>query len=223
MGYAFRVSRSDSDVERTVLNLEHQILRTDVSGMPLEWINYQEAVRLYYLEQVAYTCGRLLYRIRGGINAKTGRRSVLELNSIIATDGSRHASLHGNPDYVPPLNNKALFRRDDHICMYCGDRFPEGMLSRDHVRPVSRGGQDIWSNVVSACKHCNNFKGNRQPEECGMQLLAVPFVPTHAEYIYLQGRRILADQMEFLRAHFPRRSPLRERLRGVVSGQMALI
>ena len=45
-----------------------------------------------------------------------------------------------------------------------------------------------------------------------MELLAVPFVPTHAEYIYLQGRGVLADQMEFLRAHFPRSSPLHERL-----------
>jgi len=43
-------------------------------------------------------------------------------------------------------------------------------------------------------------------------LLAVPFVPTHAEYIYLSGRRILADQMEFLLAHFPRNSPLHERV-----------
>ena len=210
-------------MESIVPSLEHQILRTDVSGMPLEWIDYQEAVRLYYLEQVAYTCGRLLYRIRGGINAVTGRRSVLELNSIIATEGAIQASLRANPDYVPPLSNKALFRRDDHLCMYCGGRFPEGMLSRDHVRPISRGGLDVWSNVVSACKRCNNYKGNREPEECGMQLLAVPFVPTHAEYVYLQGRRILADQMEFLRAHFPRRSPLRARLRNVVSGQMTLL
>ena len=44
-----------------------------------------------------------------------------------------------------------------------------------------------------------------------MELLAVPFVPTHAEYIYLSGRRILADQMEFLLAHFPRNSRLYER------------
>ncbi|HCF74491.1 MAG TPA: HNH endonuclease, partial [Gammaproteobacteria bacterium] len=41
---------------------------------------------------------------------------------------------------------------------------------------------------------------------------AVPFVPTHAEYIYLSGRRILADQMEFLLAHFPRNSPLHRRI-----------
>ena len=50
------------------------------------------------------------------------------------------------------------------------------------------------------------------PEQAAMQLLAVPFTPTHAEYIYLQGRRVLADQMEFLRAHFPRTSPLHARL-----------
>lgn len=202
-----------------VLTLDHQILRTDVSGMPLEWIGYQEAVRLHYLGQVVYTCGRLLYRIRGGFNARTGARSVVELNSIIATDGSYQASLKGRPDYTPPLNNKALFRRDDHICLYCGGRFPEGKLSRDHVTPVSRGGLDIWNNVVSACKPCNNLKGSLRPEEAGLQLLAVPFVPTHAEYVYLQGRRILVDQMEFLRAHFPRRSPLRERL----AAQLTLI
>jgi hypothetical protein len=52
-----------------------------------------------------------------------------------------------------------------------------------------------------------------------MQLLAIPFVPTHAEYVYLQGRRILADQMEFLLAHFPRNSRLRMR---VESGQELL-
>ena len=42
--------------------------------------------------------------------------------------------------------------------------------------------------------------------------LAIPFTPNHAEYVYLQGRRVLADQMDFLRAHFPRSSPLHQRL-----------
>ncbi len=190
---------------------EHRILRTDVSGMPLEWIGYEEAVRYYYLEQVAYACGSTLYRVRGGFNSATGRRSVIELNSIIATEGTRQASLKGHADYTPPLNNPTLFRRDAHLCLYCGKRFRSAELSRDHVTPVSRGGADTWNNVVSACKRCNNHKGDRTPERAGMQLLAVPFTPTHAEYVYLQGRRILADQMEFLKSHFPRRSPLRAR------------
>ena len=50
----------------------------------------------------------------------------------------------------------------------------------------------------------------------GMELLAVPFTPTHAEYIYLQGKRVLADQMKFLLAHFPRSSPLHERVTRLV-------
>lgn len=37
-----------------------QVLRTDASGMPLEWIGYQDAAKLYYLDQVAYACGRVL-------------------------------------------------------------------------------------------------------------------------------------------------------------------
>ncbi len=194
--------------------LSLQVLRTDASGLPLEWIGYQEAVRLYCLDQVAYTCGTLLYRIRGGINARSGRRSVIEVNSIIATYSHGPQSKNHRPDYTPPLSNRTLFRRDNYLCLYCGERFLHRDLSRDHVTPLSLGGLDRWNNVVTACKRCNNHKAGRTPEQAGMELLAIPFTPTHAEYIYLQGRKILSDQMEFLRAHFPRRSPLHERLRG---------
>lgn len=193
-------------------DLSQQVLRTDAAGMPLEWIDYQDAVRLYHLAQVAYSCGTVLYRIRGGCNAITGRRSVIEVNSIIATYGHNHALAVARESYVPPLNNPALFKRDAHLCMYCGERFHSVDLSREHVRPLSRGGADAWNNVVAACRRCNNHKAGRTPEEAAMELLAVPFTPTHAEYIYLQGRRVLADQMEFLRAHFPRSSPLHKRL-----------
>lgn len=188
-----------------------QVLRTDASGMPLEWIGYQEAAKLYHLGQVAYACGSTLFSLRGGFNARTGQRSQLEINSIIATtshDGSR--KLHEN--YHPPLSNPALFRRDDHHCLYCGQRFHSAFLSRDHITPLSQRGLDAWNNVVTACKRCNNHKAGRTPEQAGVQLLAIPFVPTHAEYVYLQGRRVLTDQMEFLKAHFPRKSPLHQRL-----------
>jgi 5-methylcytosine-specific restriction endonuclease McrA len=197
----------------TSLEFNQQVLRTDVSGMPLEWVGYQDAVRLYHLEQVAYSCGSLLYRIRGGINAKTGRRSVIEVNSIISTHGRNHALIKHRDCYVPPLNNPALFKRDSRLCLYCGETFRVRDLSRDHVTPIIQGGADTWNNVVTACRRCNNHKAGRTPEQAGMQLLAVPFVPTHAEYIYLQGRQVLADQMEFLLAHFPRTSPLHARLK----------
>ncbi|QIK38333.1 HNH endonuclease [Caldichromatium japonicum] len=197
--------------------LTQQILRATQSGMPVEWIDYREAARLYVLGQVAYACGDPLFVLRGGINASTRRQSQLQIHSIIATCGSHHnLEQQLRPDYSPPLSNRALFKRDDHICLYCGQRFPARLLSRDHVRPLSKGGQDVWTNVVTACVRCNNHKAGRTPEDAGMELLAVPFTPTHAEYIYLMGRHILADQMVFLRAHFPRSSPLHQRLKKLV-------
>lgn len=193
-------------------SLDHQVLRTDIAGMPLEWINYRDAVRLYYLEQVEYTCGALLYRVHGGFNSVAKRQSVIDVNSIIATRGDRYASIKANRKYTPPLSNEALFARDGHLCMYCGGKFRARDLSRDHVTPMSQGGTDDWKNVVTACKRCNNHKAGSTPEQANMKLLAVPFVPTHAEYVYLRGRRVLADQMKFLLAHFPRTSPLHERI-----------
>ena len=190
-------------------SLNQQILRTDVSGMPLDWVTYQDAVRLYFNDQIAYTCGSNIMTIRGGINAITNLRSKVDVNSIIATYGNNKIL---SEQYAPPLNNTTLFRRDDHLCLYCGNKFKTEDLSRDHVTPLFQGGRDLWVNVVSACKRCNNAKAGRTPKQANMKLLAIPFVPTHAEYIFLQGKVILFDQMEFLKQHFPRSSPLRNRL-----------
>ncbi|MDH3925500.1 MAG: HNH endonuclease [Xanthomonadales bacterium] len=198
--------------QRMDRDLQQQVLRTDVAGMPLEWIGYQDAVRLISLGQVSYSLGRIVYRIHGGINSLTGTQSIVDVNAIIASYG-RHPHTHlFSESYTPPLSNKALFRRDQSLCLYCGDQFPNALLSRDHVNPLSQGGQDTWVNVVTACKRCNNHKAGRTPEQAGMELLAIPFTPTHAEYVYLQGRQILTDQMDFLLAHFPRNSRLRKRV-----------
>ena len=180
------------------------ILKTDISGMPLEWLHYTAAVKLYCTGQIAYSCGLPLQTIRGGFNAITGKRSQVHLNSIIATHGSQQ-QLHNG--CVPSLNNPTLFRRDDQLCLYCGEKFHHKALSRDHITPIVQGGEDSWTNVVTACRHCNSRKGGRTPE------LAIPFQPNYAEYVYLLGRNILVDQMELLSAHFPRNSPLHRRFK----------
>jgi 5-methylcytosine-specific restriction endonuclease McrA len=194
--------------------LTQEVLRTDVAGMPLEWIDYRDAVTLYHAEQVAYACGSPIYQVRGGYNAKSGARSVIEVSSIIATRGDTRTLERNRDRYTPPLNNQTLFKRDANVCLYCAQRFRTSDLTRDHITPLSRGGRDAWTNVVTACRRCNNHKGGRLLEEVGMQLIAVPFTPTYAEYIYLKGRRVLADQMEYLLTHFPRSSPLHARVRG---------
>ncbi|MFT4562310.1 MAG: 5-methylcytosine-specific restriction endonuclease McrA, partial [Gammaproteobacteria bacterium] len=93
-------------------------------------------------------------------------------------------------------------------CMYCGSRSGERQLTRDHVIPLSKGGRDMWSNVVSACRSCNTRKGCRTPERAFMPLLAVPYVPNWAEFLALSNRKILSDQMDFLRTQFNRKNRL---------------
>lgn len=203
--------------------VNQEVLRTDLSGMPLEWINYRDAARLYYTEQVAYTCGSSIYKIRGGYSALTGERSVIEVNSIIATLGDARTVERKRDRYTPPLNNRTLFRRDANLCLYCAMQFRSPELTRDHITPLRFGGLDVWTNVVTACRRCNNHKGGQTAEQAGMQLVAVPFTPSYAEYIYLKGRRVLADQMEYLLTHFPRTSPLHARLHGRLTEKFAAI
>jgi 5-methylcytosine-specific restriction endonuclease McrA len=136
--------------------------------------------------------------MRGGIN-RSGKQSVLRLPSIVACDGKVHEH-----KFNPPLENKFLFRRDQNICLYCGGQFSQNDLSRDHVQPLSREGIDVWTNVVTSCRRCNNRKADRSPEQANMELLAIPFVPNQYEFLYLSNHNVLADQMEFLSARFSR-------------------
>lgn len=180
--------------------MTHLILRLDIAGSPVTWIPWQDAVCLYSRDMIAWTTGESIFTFRGGTCRRTGKRSTVDVNSIIAVKRSMpHKYIRRT---IPPLTNRELFLRDAHMCMYCGSEFGEIMLTRDHVVPMSRGGRDRWSNVVTACRHCNTRKGNRTPEEAHMPLLAVPYVPNWAEYLALSNRRILADQMEFLKSQF---------------------
>lgn len=70
-----------------------------------------------------------------------------------------------------------VLTRDRRRCAYCGA--PARTI--DHLLPQSRGGGWTWLNTVAACHGCNGRKGNRTPEEAGMRLLVVPYVPTRAQ------------------------------------------
>ena len=81
---------------------------------------------------------------------------------------------------------RAVHERDHWTCAYCGrsvSRTParEALLATvDHIQPVSRGGPSSWTNLVSACKECNNRKADRTPEEAGMPLRVAPFDPSRS-------------------------------------------
>ena len=173
-----------------------RILRLNKAGLPVSWVSQEMAVTLTVKRQVIWSLGEKNILMRGGYNVH-GERSKLSLPPIIACHGetARHV-------LTPSLSNRTLFRRDDHFCMYCGNQFPDSLLTRDHVIPVSLGGANTWHNVVAACQRCNNHKGGRTPEQAQMELLAVPFTPNIYEFMYLSNRQIIGDQMDYLRARF---------------------
>ena len=172
------------------------ILRLDIAGQPRGWITAHEAVSAYAKGDVIYGIGEPLPPFFGGTQRLSGLRSRIDLQPIVAIQGRivQH--------FAPPLCNRTLFRRDDHRCLYCGQQHTRGELTRDHVRPTSRGGLDRWENVVAACRRCNWQKDDKTPEEASMPLLAVPFRPNPYEWHFLAKDRILADQMEYLSRQF---------------------
>lgn len=175
-----------------------KILRLNKAGTPVSWLTREQTATLLVKEQVIWSLGDTVFEMHGGYN-RHGEQSILLLPSIVACHGKVYKD-----SFDPPLENKFLFRRDKNICLYCGGQFLVSDLSRDHVHPLSKGGRDIWTNVVTSCRRCNNRKGDRLPQHANMELLAIPFVPNQYEFLYLSNHNVLADQMEFLSARFSR-------------------
>jgi 5-methylcytosine-specific restriction endonuclease McrA len=181
------------------------VLQLDVSGRPQAWIAPRDAAVLYASDAVAWTLGDTFQVLRGGIQRISGLQSRIELHPIIAVRGAIPSRAWRQ---APALNNSKLFNRDRQVCAYCAGRFHFDELTREHITPVSRGGIDSWMNCITACRGCNGRKGNRLPEEARMSLHYLPYVPNLHEDMILRGRRILADQMDFLLASVPRSSRL---------------
>ena len=181
-----------------------RLLGLDAHGRALDWMSWQDATCLYARGAVAWTLGDPCLQIHGGINRASHEQSIVRLHPIIASRGHSRSRVM---DPTPTLTNQALFARDQSLCLYCGREFSRSALTRDHVQPVSKGGRDIWENVVSACIHCNSRKGNRTPQQASMPLLAVPYRPSWIEHLIMSNRNILADQMAFLKAQLPKKRP----------------
>ena len=181
------------------------MLQLDVSGRPQAWISPREAAVLYACDEIAWTLGDTFQVLRGGIQRTTGLQSRIEVHPIIAVRGSVPSRAWRRRRRCPtPSCSRATARSAPTAAAAsrCDD------LTREHIVPVSRGGPDTWMNCITACRACNGRKGNRMPEEARMTLLYLPYVPSLHEDMILRGRRIVADQMEFLLASVPRSSRL---------------
>jgi 5-methylcytosine-specific restriction endonuclease McrA len=103
------------------------------------------------------------------------------------------------------VTNTFLFARDGYRCQYCNKHRSElrgrEFLTRDHIVPLSLGGDNGWENVVTACSACNNRKGSHLPEQVGMHPLHMPVEPNYVELVWAV-RRITPVQAKWIRMFY---------------------
>ncbi len=105
------------------------------------------------------------------------------------------------------VTNTFLFARDRYTCQYCGrHRRVLGhreFLTRDHLLPICRGGDNSWGNVTTACTRCNHKKANRTPAEARMKLKSSPHEPNHVELVWAV-RRVTPVQVKYISTFYGR-------------------
>jgi 5-methylcytosine-specific restriction endonuclease McrA len=97
----------------------------------------------------------------------------IRLNYLVKSRDTRGAAL---------LTQQNMFARDKYCCQYCGRHKTKlksnEFLTRDHVHPQSKGGLDVWTNIVTACNTCNNKKADFFLKDTNLKLIKQPTVPT---------------------------------------------
>lgn len=82
-----------------------------------------------------------------------------------------------------------VFKRDKFTCQYCGAKAPDVMLECDHIHPRAKGGGRELTNLVTACRACNNGKRDKTLSDDSV------VTKQHAQLAQLQERR---EQLEMM-------------------------
>lgn len=58
-------------------------------------------------------------------------------------------------------NRLKIFERDSYKCHYCGKQLTRFSATLDHIQPVSKGGDNSFDNLITACLRCNSERGSK--------------------------------------------------------------
>jgi 5-methylcytosine-specific restriction endonuclease McrA len=148
--------------------LDANVLILNQDYQPLNVVNVRKSLMLLFLEKAELLHDYPNRKIRT-IASEFEYPSVIRLR--------RYARI---PYKFIVLSRKNIMKRDGLKCQYCGSTRD---LTLDHIIPRSRGGEDSWENLVTACNKCNNRKGNKTPREAGMKLMRKPYRPSHIIFL----------------------------------------
>lgn len=97
---------------------------------------------------------------------KTRRKELYLLNPEAAR-AQRHrrrqlsTSAVSEYDLMDAVDWRKFISKDP--CFYCGAT--AGPFHVDHMLPISKGGLEVWTNLVNSCASCNLRKGAKTAEE----------------------------------------------------------
>ena len=90
---------------------------------------------------------------------------------------------------IPKSVRFEVFKRDSFTCQYCGRSAPDVVLQVDHIAPVSKGGDNTITNLITSCADCNAGKSDRELDD------ATAVAKQQAQLATLQERR---EQIEMM-------------------------
>lgn len=99
--------------------------------------------------------------------------NVIRLPSVVVCSNYKKIKF---PKVLFP-SKRNIYKRDNFTCGYTGKKLAKHELSIDHIIPRSRGGQDIWENLITCDREINSNKGNKTLEECNLKLKTKPTRP----------------------------------------------
>jgi 5-methylcytosine-specific restriction endonuclease McrA len=149
------------------------VLLLNSDYMPLNVTSLERAVRLLFAgkAEVVHNHDRLI----GCQTFEMKLPSIIRMLYYIKRGRKRVA-----------LTKKNVLLRDNYLCAYCAEPIPHHLATVDHVLPKARGGKSTWENLVAACQRCNNRKGDRRLEDCGMTLRRRPKEPSHIPFLIVR-------------------------------------
>jgi 5-methylcytosine-specific restriction endonuclease McrA len=163
--------------------MEKRVLVLNLDHSPVAVVTVQKAIVLTFLDKASSLSFYETLVVRT-VSREFRYPAVVRLNQ------------YKNIPYKGVLLNRAnLFRRDSNECQYCGSK---KQLTIDHIIPRSKGGKTNWTNLITACHRCNVVKGDKTPEQAGMQMKSEPFRPTLGFFLAEYAERHAEEWIPFL-------------------------
>lgn len=146
------------------------VLKLDSSFKPIEIVSWKEAFLLTWLKKA--------WAVEYSDKWVHSARHTFQVPSVIVL-----FKYIDEKFFTLPCTRRNIMIRDESRCQYCCIDFREPDLTIDHVMPRSKGGKTTWTNVVMACKPCNQQKRDLLLENTSLSLSQPPRRPSYRSII----------------------------------------